>query len=260
MIRIILNDLWLELKKNALCFLVNIVAYLFLTALAITVILTQFISNMQTYINGYNQQAVIALLSSPDMQIYKNIISSVTGIILLISTLKKIPIRLSKPLYICAAGVKEKMRYLRLHLWIKVLLSFVLFYSLQKLAIGGFVFAHSLPVAFVQLGLLFFLLLSLNLRIDPGNRKEALAISPTWESEKSGEVVADVYWFLLLLLENGIFYTLVLLNVTWNLWILLIWIVLFAINVVIAKYCITPVLSYMLSYEKIYYPLMDKKE
>ena len=112
----------------------------------------------------------------------------------------------------------------------------------------------------VQLGLWFFLILALNLRTDPGNRKEALEAAPDMVTEKSEEVIAGVYWFALLIVENIVFYTLAVTHITWTHWIFLVWMLLFAVNALIAVRCSSPILSYMLSYEKMYYPLPDKKE
>ncbi|MFQ6961923.1 MAG: hypothetical protein ACLRTM_20435, partial [Clostridium sp.] len=112
----------------------------------------------------------------------------------------------------------------------------------------------------VQLGLWFFLILALNLRTDPGNRKEVLEAVPEMVTEKSEEIVAGVYWFALLIVECIVFYTLTVTEITWTLWIFLVWLVLLAVNVLIAAKCSSPILAYMLSYEKMYYPLPDKKE
>ena len=79
-------------------------------------------------------------------------------------------------------------------------------------------------------------------------------------TEKSEEVIAGVYWFALLIVENIVFYTLAVTHITWNHWIFLVWMLLFAVNALIAVRCSSPILSYMLSYEKMYYPLPDKKE
>ena len=170
------------------------------------------------------------------------------------------PIRLSKPLYVCAAGEKEKMYYLRLHLFVKVSLSFLFAIVIQKFMAGAFFLSNNWMAVSVQVGLWIFLLLSLNLRTDPGNRREIRKAYPDMDTERSEEVVAGVYWFALLIAECLVLYTMAAMQVEWRLWIFFLWIALLIANFLIARHCTSPILRYMLSYEKMYYPLPDKKE
>lgn len=261
MIRIILNDLWLDIKKNFLSILIYFIVYCIGMSMIVHITLLQYLGDMVRPDGTYPQAALDHFFSSDSSGIILLSAASAAAIILLWVLLEKMPIRLSRPLYVCAAGEKEKMKYLRLHLMIKVILSIVFTYILLRyVVIGQFFVSQNWTEILVQLSLWFFLLIDLNLRTDPGNRKEALIAEPDIVSEKSSEVIAGVYWFALLLLEIIIFYSLAAARITCTWWIFLIWCIAFAVNILLAKYCITPVLSYMLSYEKIYYPIPDKKE
>lgn len=260
MIRIILNDLWLDVKKNFLTFILYFVVYGVIATLGIQITLIQFLRDLQSSGQDYSAAILNAMETSPTIQAAAVSITAVATILFLWLVLRKMPIRLSMPLYVCAAGEKEKMHYLRLHLIVKVCLSLVLAILVQLFMSGRFFLADSWMEIVVQLGIWFFLILALNLRTDPGNKKEALESVPDMVTEKSAEVVAGVYWFALLIIESIVFYTLAVTKITWNLWIFLVWMVLFAVNILIAVKCSSPILAYMLSYEKMYYPLPDKKE
>lgn len=261
MIRIILNDLWLDIKKNFLNFLIYFFVYYIGTAVLVQFTLLQYLGDMIRPDGTYPQAALDDFISADSTGIILLSAASLTTIVLLWLMLGRMPIRLSRPMYVCAAGEKEKMHYLRLHLLIKVMLSMVFTYVLLRFfLVGQFFVSYNWMEVFVQLCLWFFLLIVLNLRTDPGNRKEALKAEPDMVSEKSREVIAGVYWFALLILENIVFYSLAAARVRWTWWIFLAWCIVLAVNLLLARYCINPVLSYMLSYEKIYYPLPDKKE
>ena len=260
MIRIIFNDLWLDVKRNFLTFILYFVVYGMIAILGVQVTLIQFLRDLQSSGQDYSAAILDAMETSPTLQEAAISVTAVATILFLWLVLRKMPIRLARPLYVCAAGEKEKMHYLRLHLIVKVCLSLVLAVLVQLFMSGRFFLLGGWMEMVVQLGLWFFLILALNLRTDPGNRKEALEAAPDMVTEKSEEVIAGVYWFALLIVENIVFYTLAVTHITWNHWIFLVWMLLFAVNALIAVRCSSPILSYMLSYEKMYYPLPDKKE
>ena len=260
MIRIILNDLWLDVKRNFLTFILYFIVYAVITILGVQITLVQFLRDLQTSGKDYSTEILAAMESSPTLQASAVSITAVATILFLWLVLRKMPIRLAMPLYVCAVGEKEKMHYLRLHLVVKVIFSLLLTILVQLFMSGHFFLSGGWMEIVVQLGLWFFLILALNLRTDPGNRKEALEATPDMVTEKSEEVIAGVYWFALLIVENIVFYTLAVTHIAWNHWIFLVWMLLFTVNALIAVRCSSPILSYMLSYEKMYYPLPDKKE
>ena len=260
MIRIIFNDLWLDVKRNFLTFILYFVVYGMIAILGVQVTLIQFLRDLQSSGQDYSAAILDAMETSPTLQAATISVTAVATILFLWLVLRKMPIRLARPLYVCAAGEKEKMHYLRLHLIVKVCLSLVLAVLVQLFMSGKFFVSDNWMEIVVQLGLWFFLILALNLRTDPGNRKEVLEAVPEMVTEKSEEIVAGVYWFALLIVECIVFYTLTVTEITWTLWIFLVWLVLLAVNVLIAAKCSSPILAYMLSYEKMYYPLPDKKE
>lgn len=260
MIRIIVYDLWMNIKKHGITFICYFVVNFFLQILCLAFSLPQFLSELQTAGQNYNEEIILSFMTSPTMQLYTMVISSISTIVLLWLILKRIPIRLSKPMYVCAAGKKEKMQYLRLHLLVKLGVSLAFTILIQLFMTNSFFISTNWQQNVVQFGLWFFLILVLNLRTDPGNRKEILEAAPDMVTEKSEEIIAGIYWFCLLLIENIVFYTMAIMQVKWSYWISLIWILLFFLNGLLARRCVSPILTYMLSYENIYYPLPEKKE
>ena len=157
---------------------------------------------------------------------------------------RRLPLALPKALYVCPAGPREKLRYLRIYLTVKAVFLALLL-------------ALPAPVLAVQVSLTIFTVIAFSLNPDPGNRKEALKKCPDRVTEKSSQTVVNVYWSGLLLLENTVFYACMYALPSFGWLTAACWIPALLINIWIAKKHLTPVLCTMLDYEKIYYPLPD---
>ena len=116
MIRIILNDLWLDVKRNFLTFILYFIVYAVIVILGVQIALVQFLRDLQISGKDYSAEILAAMESSPTLQAAAVSITAVATILFLWLVLRKMPIRLAMPLYVCAVGEKEKMHYLRFHL------------------------------------------------------------------------------------------------------------------------------------------------
>ena len=138
MIRIILNDLWLDVKRNFLTFILYFIVYAVIVILGVQIALVQFLRDLQISGKDYSAEILAAMESSPTLQAAAVSITAVATILFLWLVLRKMPIRLAMPLYVCAVGEKEKMHYLRFHLVVKVILSLLLTILVQLFMSGRF--------------------------------------------------------------------------------------------------------------------------
>lgn len=171
---------------------------------------------------------------------------------------RKMPIRILRVLYICPVDRKFKYRYLKRYLWTKTLLCLMIFFVFLA-AIGiSYPFATDTWTALIFVMVALFYFIDVNLKVDPGNRRKSTPRDI--EDEKSGQTISSIYWFLLLTLEVLFFGWMYLENISWTPLLAVIWGVIFLANILIAKYCISSVLSSMLSYEKIYLPSEEEEQ
>ena len=171
----------------------------------------------------------------------------------------RLPLRLPRALYVCAAGTKEKISFLKLYLAGK-LIFILLLLALSSLYMGSLFITNSAPPLAIQLSLTVFLFLAFSLNTDPGNRKEAKKKCPDMVTERSSETFVSVYWSALLILENTLFYALVYAGTEWTWPLAALWIPILLVNIYLAVKHTSPVLHHMLQYEKIYFPIADEME
>ena len=74
------------------------------------------------------------------------------------------------------------------------------------------------------------------------------------------EEIVNVYWFCLLIIEAIAFYSLVNLNINFNLFIILGWLIAFAINTFVVYKYMRPILNKSLSYEEVYRQEPERNE
>lgn len=85
---------------------------------------------------------------------------------------RRLPLALPKALYVCPAGPREKLRYLRIYLTVKAVFLALLLAALTLFWTGTLILPA--PVLAVQVSLTVFTVIAFSLNPDPGNRKEAL--------------------------------------------------------------------------------------
>lgn len=133
-------------------------------------------------------------------------------------------------------------------------------FILMYFFVGRFFISSSLITNVIQIILWFFIILNINLKVGIGERGKR-------EKDKDGYVIitkeeemVNVYWFCLLIIESVIFYSLVNLNINFNLFIILGWMIAFAVNTFIVYKYMRPILNKSLSYEAIYCQVPERNE
>lgn len=232
MIKVIVSQFWQDFKKNWVRFIIyTATAYFLMTNLSYE----RFSTVMQD-----SNAALFTVLG----------ISFLTSILWLKGLINWIPIRLSKPFYACAAGPKEKYKYLKFDFLIRFISSWILMCPFLVFGFGGFI-VWSQPVsALIQISLLFFTIWDINLIIAAPNGLQNNLCHSRFRNKYEEYVRFE--WFALLLLENVTFYTIMALGKGTALWNIPIWAVIFLINVVIARRITPHVLSIALSFEAVY--------
>lgn len=171
----------------------------------------------------------------------------------------RLPLRLPRALYACAAGEKEKLRFLKLYLAGKLIFMLLLL-ILSSLYWKTLFLSTSAPAFAIQISLTVFLFLAFSLNTDPGNRREAKKKCPDMVTERSSETFVSVYWSALLILENTLFYSLVYAGTEWTWPLAALWIPILLVNIYLALKHTSPVLRHVLRYEKIYFPIQNETE
>lgn len=247
MLKLVLNDLFINIKKNIFSIILDILLFSFV-GFYITSI-TMIGSNNSSLIT-YNEDLIKIITT----------IFSLISIIYLYSIMKMIPLRLSKAIFVCAAGEFEKIKYILLQLGVKIIFSFLVMFILMYFFVGRFFISSSLITNVIQIILWFFIILNINLKVGIGERGKR-------EKDKDGYVIitkeeemVNVYWFCLLIIESVIFYSLVNLNINFNLFIILGWMIAFAVNTFIVYKYMRPILNKSLSYEAIYCQVPERNE
>lgn len=247
MLKVILNDLFINIKKNIFSIILDIFLYSFV-GFYITSI-TMIGSNNSSSIT-YNEDLIKIIVA----------IFSLISIIYLYFIMRRIPLRLNKAMFVCAAGEHEKIKYILLQLGVKIIFSFLVIFVLMYFLVGSFFISSSLIINVIQIILWFFIILNINLKVGIGEKGKR-------EKDKDGYVIitkeeemVNVYWFCLLIIEAIAFYSLVSLNIKFNLFITLGWLIAFAINTFVVYRYMRPILNKSLSYEEIYRQEPERNE
>lgn len=254
MLKVVLNDLLVNLKKNWVSILFSIIWIFFISV---------FLSNIVYALNGITskgREAINEILLNENIVRQSMAILNVVSFIYLFFITKKIPLRLTKGMFVCAAGEKEKMKYIYLQLAVKIIFSFIFIFGISYFFAGGFFASKGLGINIIQLTLWFFIILNINLKIgigEKGLRKKDINDYIIYSKE---EEIVNYYWICLLIVEAVIFYTLYILNVPLNLLGVIGWSVAFIINAYIAYCCISPILKKSMSYEDVYRQIPETKE
>lgn len=264
MIRLVLTKLGLEIRRNLPIILFCAVCYYFLSAVVIAAVFAQriwkFPQAHQVLLSGSTeiiQNFITELLTRE----YSAFACAISGLTLLMIGLvaSRLPLRLPGALYVCAAGKKEKLLFLKLYLAGKLIFMLLLLLLSAAYMRCLFLFTDG-PALAIQISLTVFLFLAFSLNTDPGNFREAKKKCPDLVSERSSETFVSVYWSALLILENTLFYALVFAGTEWTWPLAALWIPVLLVNIYLARKHTSPVLCHMLRYEKIYFPIQDQTE
>ena len=245
MLKVVLNDLFINVKKNIFLIILDMFLSSFIGGFIASIIIVADFSSIT-----YNEDLIKKMV----------IVFSLISIIFLYSIMRRIPLRLNKAMFVCAAGEFEKIKYILLQLGIKIIFSFLILFILMYFSVGRFFISNNLIVNIIQIILWFFIILNINLKVGIGERGKK-------EKDKDGyviitkeEEIVNVYWFCLLIIEAIAFYSLVSLNINFNLFVILGWIIAFAINTFVLYRYMRPILNKSLSYEAVYCQVPERNE
>lgn len=259
MLKVVLNDMLVNLRKNWVSILSSMI---WLILISIYLVEITHSMNSDSYKVAESMSTVVLDEVALNEKNLRQLILLINGfsINFLFSITNKIPLRLSKGMFVCAAGDKEKMKYISLQLAVKIIFSFIFIFGISYFFTGRLFPSQGLGLNIIQLTLWFFIILNVNLKIgigEQGLRKKDIEDYIIYSKE---EEIVNYYWVCLLILEVVVFYTLYFLNIPLNLLGVIGWTVAFIINAYIAYYCITPILKKSLSYEDVYRQIPETKE
>lgn len=245
MLKVVVNDLFINVKKNIFLIILDMFLSSFIGGFIASIIIVADFSSIT-----YNEDLIKKMV----------IVFSLISIIFLYSIMRRIPLRLNKAMFVCAAGECEKFKYILLQLGVKIIFSFLVIFILMYFSVGRFFIGNNLIINIIQIILWFFIILNINLKVGIGERGKK-------EKDKDGyviitkeEEIVNVYWFCLLIIEAIAFYSLVSLNINFNLFVILGWIIAFAINTFVLYRYLRPILNKSLSYEAVYCQVPERNE
>lgn len=252
MIKVVLNDLLVNIKKNWLQIILNTVLCVFFTG---------YISNIILSVSSYEVFYENGALVLNDAMLSKIlVVASGIAILYLYNLTKIMPLRLSKAMFVCAAGEDEKIKYILVQLTIKIIFSFIIMFAFIYFSVGKFFINNSFIFNSIQIILWFFVILNINLKVGIGEQGARKKDKNNYIIYTKEEEIVNVYWFCLLLIEVVIFYSFAILNIGVNSIIILVWCIIFALNSFIVYKNIYPILKKSLSYEDVYCQEPERNE
>ncbi|TGY44029.1 hypothetical protein E5347_04210 [Clostridium sartagoforme] len=253
MLKIVLNDLFISFKKSWISILLYTIFMFYIANYTISLFIV--LTNQEM-----TRESVYQVFASEQTQ---NIIISVTNIIYILTLFlitKKIPLRLSKAMFVCPASDKDKMKYMYLQLLLKVILGFVFIFLSTYLMVGVFFINKGLIQNIIELGLLLFLIITFNLKVGIGEEGLKKKDKKGYIIYTKEEEIINYYFFSILLIETILFYSLNAIKINSNIFIIIGWIIIFIINSYVIYKCTSPLIKKSLSFEDVYRQVPDKEE
>lgn len=255
MLKIVLNDLFISFKKSWISILLFSIFFYFITIYTNMNLI--FITN-KTPIKTTSE--LYQIIASPKTQYIIITVTNVMYILALFLITKKIPLRLSKAMFVCPASDKDKMKYMYLQLLIKVILGFIFVFLSTYLTIGGFFMNKGIIQNIIELGLLLFLIITFNLKVGIGEEGLKKKDKKGYIIYTKEEEIINYYFFSILLIETILFYSLNAIKINSNIFIIIGWIIIFIINSYIIYKCTSPLIKKSLSFEDVYRQIPNKEE
>lgn len=255
MLKIVLNDLFISFKKSWVSILFFTIFFYFIT---IYTSLNLIIMTNKTPI--YTTSELYKIIESPQAQYLIITVTNIMYIFALFLIAKKIPLRLSKAMFVCPASDKDKMKYMYLQLLIKVILSFIFVFLSTYLTIGRFFMNKGIIQNIIELGLWLFLILTFNLKVGIGEEGLKKKDKKGYIIYTKEEEIINYYFFSILLIETILFYSLNAIKINSNIFIIIGWIIIFIINSYIIYKCTSPLIKKSLSFEDVYRQIPNKEE
>lgn len=254
MLKIVFNDLFINLKKSWISILIYLILFYFIANFTTSIIL------VSTNELNSTRSTIYELLSQE--RILKIVIPSINviSVFILFLITKKIPLRLSKAMFVCPLSEKDKMKHMYFQLAIKIILGFIFIFLSTYILIGK-AFINKGTIQNILLLLLWlFLITVFNLRVGIGEEGMRKVDKNGYIIYTKEEETINYYFFPILILEAIIFYSMDFFNINFNIFILITWIITFLLNGYIIYKNLSPIIKKALSYEDVYRQIPDEKE
>lgn len=178
---------------------------------------------------------------------------SILLLLLIYQLMQQVPLRVCRGLFVCAAGDRERKRYLIAQLSVKMLFSLLLSAAVLLVMTKG-IFVSSRPLVCVVQGLLyFFTVLNINMKVGIGIRGARKVDERGYAIYSRTEMAVNTYWYCLILIQNVFFYTCLFLR--WepaDVWVLVFAAVMILLNGFFVIRYFGPVLQEAMVYENVY--------
>ena len=252
MLKVVLNDLLVNLKKRWVEVTIDIAFYIWAA---------YYISYFISMVGNPNVDPNFTKVNLEQGLLVKILtVASIIAFLDLYSLMKRIPLRLNKAMFVCAAGEREKIKYILLQLAVKIIFSFIFIFIFSYYCSGSIFISDNFIINSIQIILWFFIILNINLKIGIGEKEVKKKDKEGYVIITKEEEIVNVYWFCLLIIEAIAFYSLVNLNINFNLFIILGWLIAFAINTFVVYRYMRPILNKSLSYEAVYCQVPERNE
>lgn len=198
MLKVVLNDLLVNLKKRWVEVTIDIAFYIWATYYISYFISMAGNSKVDPNFTKVNleQGLSVKILT----------VVSIIAFLDLYSLMKKIPLRLSKAMFVCAAGEWEKIKYILLQLAVKIIFSIIFIFIFSYYCSGSIFISNNFIINSIQIILWFFIILNINLKIGIGEKEVKKKDKEGYVIITKEEEIVNVYWFCLLIIEAIAFY------------------------------------------------------
>ena len=201
MLKVVLNDLLVNLKKRWVEVTIDIAFYIWAA---------YYISYFISMVGNPNVDPNFTKVNLEQGLLVKILtVASIIAFLDLYSLMKRIPLRLNKAMFVCAAGEREKIKYILLQLAVKIIFSFIFIFIFSYYCSGSIFISDNFIINSIQIILWFFIILNINLKIGIGEKEVKKKDKEGYVIITKEEEIVNVYWFCLLIIEAIAFYSLV---------------------------------------------------
>ena len=135
MLKVVLNDLLVNLKKRWVEVTIDIAFYIWAA---------YYISYFISMVGNPNVDPNFTKVNLEQGLLVKILtVASIIAFLDLYSLMKRIPLRLNKAMFVCAAGEREKIKYILLQLAVKIIFSFIFIFIFSYYCSGSIFISDS---------------------------------------------------------------------------------------------------------------------
>lgn len=239
MLWIMLKDMWITAKKK------------FTVCLFYAAVLFGTVRIAGNWLKGFGVDG--STFFGPAFPEVKRCLISALFFIFIYMVVQELPLRICRGMFICASGERERMLYLIGQLAVKIAVSSLLLVIALPVATGGFFISGNPWIRAAQIFLFLSTLLNINLRIGIGIKGARKIDEKGYAIYSASEIAVNTNWFGFILIQNVIFYSVVLAGyepdnrLTAGFLLLML-----VLNGYYAARYLKPVLKEAMSYENVY--------